>query len=361
MRENSHQKPIILYEGKNTLVDLEKIKKNKPIWKVSDIFKSQLKELFEVTHPQLKQSPNFKKKLSEFIKKRKGGNEKTLYGNWIYFPWSGNLIHVVAEEEYNTLRTNRNKNLITEKEQKELLEFTIGIVGLSVGNGIALGLAYSGIGNTMKLAEPDRLETSNLNRVRAGLHQVGISKIEVTASQVYEINPYAKLIAFPKGLNGSTLNKFVTGKPEPKIIFEAIDDFEMKVRLRLEARQARVPVVMVTSLGDSLLVDIERYDINKNLPLFNGLIGKIPEEILKKPITEKDKHKYAVKIVGPQNVPKRALQSLKEIDKTLVGRPQLMSTVTVAGGVAAYLARRIALGESVPSGRKLMKFQKTFL
>jgi len=130
-------------------------------------------------------------------------------GNWIYFPWSGVLLHTVKEEEYNAIRTNRNKNLITDKEQKKLFSSTIGIVGLSVGNTIALSLAYSGIGNTMKLAEHDTLDTSNLNRIRVGVSHVNFPKIEITAQQIYEINPYATLTLYAHGLNKKTLPEYI--------------------------------------------------------------------------------------------------------------------------------------------------------
>ena len=77
-------------------------------------------------------------------------------------------------------------------------------------------------------------------------------------------------------------------------------------------------------------------------------------------ISEEDIKRYAVQIVGRENVPPRAMESLKEINKTLVGRPQLLSTVIIGSGVAAYLAREIALGNKVKSGRRLVKFDEVF-
>ena len=49
----------------------------------------------------------------------------------------------------------------------------------------------------------------------------------------------------------------------------------MKVALREAARLARVPVVMLANLGDNVLVDIERYDLEPDLPIFNGILGDI--------------------------------------------------------------------------------------
>lgn len=353
-------RPIILKEGHYSDKDLNDLQKRYPIWCKKEIYDNQLKELFEITYPQLKSSQQFEQKLQEYVKKRIR-KDKNLSGNWVYFPWNQTLIHVVKEKDYFLLRTNRNKNLITAEEQENLAKFTVGIVGLSIGNGIALNLACSGISNTLKLAEKDSLETTNLNRVRTAVTHVGLPKIEITAEQIYEINPYAELVMFSSGLNKLTLEHFISHPPKPQLILEAIDDFEMKIRLRILARESRIPVIMLTSLGDQLLIDIERYDLNKELPLFNGRIGSVPEEILSKLITPEDAKKYAVLIVGRENVPPRAIESLKDLNHTLVGRPQLMSTVTIASGVAAYLVRQIALHKKVLSGRTLVKLTDFFI
>ena len=332
--------PLILYENKNSVNDLEKLKKNYKIWKTYDIYDRQEKELFEILFPSITTSPTSKSAFIKFKTKRKK-RSNVLQGNWIYFPWNGNLIHTVNEKEYYTLRTNRNKNLITADEQKMLNDACVGIVGLSVGSSIAIGLAYQGIAQTMKLAEFDTLETTNLNRVRATISHIGTPKIHIAAQQIYEINPYSKLHLFSEGLTKNVLKQFLTKNPKPRIIFEIIDDFEIKIHLRFMARSLRIPVVMLANLGDSVLIDIERYDLDKTLPLFHGVLGKLPEEILDNP--NEDKNKYAVAIVGKENVPKRALESVREIGKTLVGRPQLASTITIGSGLASYLVRHLLL------------------
>ena len=132
----------------------------------------------------------------------------------------------------------------------------------------------------------------------------------------------------------------------------------MKVLVRIEAKKARIPVVAFANLGDSILADIDRYDLDGSLPLFNGLLGDFPEEILKMP--DEDKNKYAVKMVGIENVPTRALESVKEIGKTLVGRPQLSSTVIFSGALGTYVTRQIVLGNELKSGRYLIKFEEFF-
>ena len=352
-------KPVILYEGRYVATDVDQLKRGQQIRRENDVYELQLKEFFQISNPSLQAGlPEYERRLAEFKKKKLG---KESAGNWVYYPWNGNLIHTVTEEEYWKLRTNRNRNLITENEQKALRKFTVGIAGLSIGNGIALSLTYSGLSQTMKLAEHDTLETTNLNRIRAGLGDIGERKIDITSRQIYEINPYARPDVYPDGLKRNSLVSFLSEEPVPRVLIDAIDDFEMKVRLRLEARERGIPVIMLTNLGDSILVDVERYDNDQKLPLFNGLIDKTPEEILEKPVQPEDVQRYAIQIVGVENVPKRAMESVKEITKTLVGRPQLASTVTAGSGIAAYLVRRLALGHKLPSGRKLVKFSEAFV
>jgi len=200
-------KPVILYADKNSKLDLEKLKKKHKIWQIKDIYKSQLIELFNITFPNLKLSSNYSQKLSLFLKSKfKPGNK--LHGNWVYFPWSGYLVHMVKEQDYFQLLTNRNKNLITADEQKTLYRTTIGIVGLSVGGSLALSLVHSGTGKSLKLAEKDILETVNLNRVQLGVHQIGTDKLFLLMQRLYETNPYLKIIAYSKGLTSKTLKNY---------------------------------------------------------------------------------------------------------------------------------------------------------
>ena len=146
----THKKPVIFREGSYTLADVEALKRAEPIWKVCDVYAEQLEELFEITHADKRQSPAFRQDMRVFVDARVTGFGG-FGGNWVYYPWSGVLVHTVSEAEYAVLRTNRNRNLITEEEQEKLLNCPMGIVGLSVGSRIASTLAYGGIGNALKL------------------------------------------------------------------------------------------------------------------------------------------------------------------------------------------------------------------
>ncbi len=346
--------PVCLIAGTYDQADLEKLKQ-KPIWKTQDIYQLQLAELFEIDNPNLKQQSDFEALKQNYIQDSLGG-DSDCKGNWVYYPWSGRLIHMVGADDYQRLRTNRNKLLITEEEQAAIQASCVGITGLSVGNSIAVSLAYTGVGS-FKLADFDRLETANLNRLRTGIPSIGLPKLEATVQQIYEINPYANIEVWEKGIKEADLPRFIEGSRRLDAVFDEIDDFEMKIRLRLAAQSAGVPLIMLTSLGDNILVDVERYDTDADLEIFNGLLGGIPEEILATEIGEREKVRYAMQLVGEQYIPTRALQSLFEINNTLVGRPQLYSTIAVDGGIGAYLIKRLVLGLPLPSGRNYLSFE----
>ncbi len=340
-------KPIILRSGSYTVDDIDALRNGNRVWEESDVFRAQLIELFGIRHPELSQAKVAR--LSEVFYFEVAAKDPRLAGDWVYFPWSGRLVHMISEVDYSELRTNRNKNLITAEEQKRLEQFVVGVVGLSVGASIATSLMYSGVGKRMKLAEHDTLATTNLNRLRARVDQIGKTKLTIVAEQLYEINPYAELTLFPTGLSAKTVDSFLDSTLKPQLIFEICDDFMMKVQLRRAARMRCIPVIMLTNIGDVVLIDVERFDQEPTRPLFHGAAAELEDRSAD--LSAAEQREWAVRLVGEKNIPTRARESVRELGKTLVGRPQLMSSVTLSGGIAAYCARQIALDQQFPSGR----------
>ncbi len=347
--------PTILKEGAYTEKEITNLEdKYKP--KVVDVYLQQLKEFFEIRNAHIAGKEEFNKEFLVF-KKIKTQEDQDLLGDWIYYPWSNVLLHTLSEQENDALRTNRNRNIITAEEQQKLRNFTIAIAGLSVGGNIATTLLYNGFPKHIKIADFDTLETTNLNRVRGKLSDVGSPKIDIISKQLYELDPYVNVIPFEKGLTKETMGDFLGGKQKTNLVFEIIDDLELKILLRKEAKKQKIPVVMLTSIGDSVLIDVERYDNDLDTKIFNGMVEeKILDDLLQGKVPKAEVNKYVVQIVGPQNIPPKVMDSVKEIGKTLVGRPQLMSTVTIASGIACFIARKIALGEPVKSGRSRVTF-----
>jgi len=354
MGQEIMEKPVILDEGKFNLDDLNNLKKNSNIYKTVDIHEGQLAELFRILHPDL---PLDGKEFIQFISARPKGD---LAGIWVFFPWSGTLLHCVGQEELFSLRTNRNQLIITRDEQQKLRNAVVGVTGMSVGAGMAISLAYSGISQTIKISDFDVLDTSNLNRLREALSSVGQPKIHLAAEHIYNVDPFADVHMFEQGVNKDNITEFFED-PDLSLIIDEIDDFRMKVSIRHEAKKRGIPTLMFSSLGDNILIDVERFDTEPDLQIFHGLLGALPEEILNNEnISKKDENRYAVQLVGQEFVPTRALATLKEIGHSLVGRPQLYSTIAVDSGLATYLIRKIILGENIKSGRYFVKFSELF-
>lgn len=344
--------PKILREGSYAETDVDALKKDAEF--LNDIYPLQLKELFEIENPQKIFDESFEEEQEEYCNSH--SENSPLKGDWVYFPWSKTLVHTVKEESLYELRTNRNKKIITEEEQLVLKNKTIGLLGMSVGSNVGLNLIYAGTGTKFKLADFDTLDTTNLNRVRARLDQVGSNKIDIVAAQMYEANPYLEIEEFTKGVDEESLDDFIKGCD---VVFEIIDDFKMKIRVREQAKEHNVPIVMLTNLGDRVLIDVERYDTEKGTKLFNDRIGDVGEQILSGEVTKDLEKKYALELVGMHNIPERVVDTVQSIGKDVVGRPQLMSTASVSAGVGAYVVRRMFLGD-LKSGRYLFSLDDIF-
>jgi molybdopterin/thiamine biosynthesis adenylyltransferase len=270
------------------------------------------------------------------------------YGSWIFFPWSGRLVHVLPEEEFRELRTSRNRNKITESEQEKLRGLRIGVVGLSVGNATAITLALEEVGGQYRLADFDYLELSNMNRLRTAVHNLGINKACFTAREIFEINPYADVKIFPDGITPSNIDEFLSAEGALDLLFDECDDLQIKILLRERAREAGIPVVMETS--DRGMIDIERFDLEPDRPLLHGLVGDLSADGLGD-LSTAEKIPIILRMIGSRTQSLRMAASLVDIETSIKTWPQLASAVALGGALTTDVARRIALGEFQGSGR----------
>jgi len=320
-----------------------------------EAFEPSLKELFFIRNPHWKKEmADAQKALAEFL------NHHGLNDIWIYFPWSDTLVHTVPEDIYFVLRTARNRNIISEAEQTNYRNISVGIAGLSVGSAILSALVISGGPKRLKLADFDEIEISNLNRIRASLLDVGMNKTTVAARNLWEIDPFAELTLFDSGVSRKTIKDFILTNPRLDVFMDEMDSLDLKIMSRLVCREEKIPVLMATDNGDSIILDIERFDQEPKRPLFHGLIGDMDADDLKN-LAYKDWLKLATKIVGPEYLTERMQDSLLEIGKSLPAVPQLGTSAAVAGSAIAYAIRRIANRQDLPSGRYTVGFEEKLI
>ncbi|MDE2020023.1 MAG: ThiF family adenylyltransferase [Patescibacteria group bacterium] len=304
-------------------------------------------ELFIVRHPEFRKQP-FRglPEWNSFLKKTKGREQ------WVYFPWNHTAVRVLDEQLYFELRTARNKNLITKAEQDRYRNFKVGIAGLSVGSSIISSLVLTGGPKVLKIADFDVLMPSNMNRIRSSVADLGVSKIELAARDVWGMDPFAKLYLWDKGVSRREIGKFLTGAPRLDVFIDEMDNLEVKVAARLIAKRERIPVLMATDYGDSVLLDVERFDREPRRPIFHGIVGNLTAEQASE---AKGSQWFALveKIIGGKFMPKRHRDSLREVGKTLAGVPQLGTDALFAGAVVSLAVRKIANHGKLPSGRYL--------
>lgn len=346
-----HQASFAVYKPELVEVSrLAELSEHSHDMRVVDEYNSLLEELFRIENPSLRpDNVAYYEQLSDFRQQHYGDQPPDEAGKWFYYPWHDAVVHALPQELHNRVRTARNRDMITEAEQQRLRETTIGVAGLSVGSNVLAGLALMGQYERLKIADADELSLSNMNRLRSNLSQLGVPKTTLAARDIYEKDPEADVTVFSEGVNEQNLPDFLDGLD---IVFDEMDDVGMKTRLRLLARERHLPVIMMTDCGDSGILDIERYDLEPEQPLFHGRLSEKEIDFLLG--SEPDQATWlrlAAKIIGLEHVPVRLLESFPNIGRTLAGAPQLGTAAMVSGGIGAYAARMIALGEPLKSGK----------
>lgn len=117
------------------------------IQNVADDYEEQIRELFAINNPSLVYTPAFKEQTEAHLADLK--REKPLWqqGRWVFYPWLSTIVHILTDEDFQKVRTARNKNLINADEQEKFYNAVIGIGGLSVGNNVVLAIVQQGGGN----------------------------------------------------------------------------------------------------------------------------------------------------------------------------------------------------------------------
>jgi len=341
---------------------LDELRGQGRLWQIKDTLWAQLADLVTTRLPHLRSRP---KDVAAHVLELTDGVSLERYGRWIFYPWSGLLVHLLPPDQFRELRLDRNRHKLTSQDQERLGDVTIGIAGLSTGNSIAVTLALEGIVGHLRLADMDRLELSNMNRLRASIHEIGTEKAVLAARQIAEFDPYLNISLFCEGVTRENISAFFDGEPSvgPKLdcLIEECDSVHMKFLMREYARARGLPVLMQTS--DRGMLDVERFDEESTRPLLHGLVDDVsPAEIRcldlgDGPAREK-KVALVARLVNADLLSAGAAASLLEIDSSISTWPQLASDVALAGASVSAAVRRLGLGAPLPSGRRYIDLEQ---
>jgi len=339
-------RPVFFRPGhESEAAALSDLLREKPYLQVNDRIHDQLTGLMESRSP----ADDFTgEALEEAVTHHLNGCPEWAYGVWVYYPWSEKLIHVLDEAEFVEMRTNRNLYKITREERARLAGCRIGVIGLSVGQSVAISLAMERSFGEIRIADFDTLELSNMNRIRTGLHNLGLRKTVILAREIAEIDPFLQIKCFDEGVTKDNLDRFLHEGGTLDLLVDECDSLGVKILCRKRARENGIPVVMDTS--DRGMIDIERFDREPQRPILHGFVQSVEDKDLSH-LTSEEKVDIVLKIVGVDTVSMRGKASMLEVEQSISTWPQLATSVILGGAVTAAVIRRILLKDEVPSGR----------
>lgn len=337
-------------------IRLTALLEREPHTQVFDQLHGQLTELVRSQNPSVRYT---REELDTAARAHLNGVPPAEYGVWVHYPWSFRLVHLLDEAEFALVRTDRNRNKITREEQEVLSTKKVGVIGLSVGQSVSLTMALERSFGEIRLADFDTLELSNLNRIRSGVHEMGVPKVVNTAREIAELDPFLKVTCFGEGITKENLHRFFTEGGMLDLLVEECDSVDIKILARLKAKELRVPVVMDTS--DRGLIDVERFDLEPERPMLHGLLEGMDLSLVERPMTNQEKLPFMGKIVGMDTISARMRKSLPELGKTILTWPQLASGVVLGGAIVSDVHRRIMTGEFRSSGRWWMDIEEQLL
>ena len=310
--------------------------------KCYDTIDTQILELLACRNPSLEKANILNSGMvDEYIR----GKNETLetYGVWVHYPWKNQLVHILDEEEFIEVRTNRNKLKITQEEQDILRTKKIGIIGLSVGRAVATTIALERIAGEIRLADFDDIELSNLNRINAPLTEMGKNKTISAAQEIAEIDPFIKVICYTEGYTEANADDFFCKDGKIDLLVEECDDIRVKIEARLKAKEFHVPVIMETN--DNCIIDIERYDLEPERDIFHGKLTEEDISLAKKAKTVQEKTMVLTKIIDVSKISDGMKLSLNQMGKGIRNWPQLASEAAKGSSVVTDISRRVLLGK----------------
>lgn len=354
---NSYYKPVYYRLAESGGQErLKELLSQTPSIQIYDTIESQLSELAKINNPQKQLTADeYKAEVARYL----DGKDPDNYGVWVYYPWSQKLVHLLDEEEFVQVRTSRNLYKIKPEELEILKTKKLGIIGLSVGQSIAMTIATERICGELYLADFDTVELCNMNRLsNCNVYNLGASKAVITAQKIAELDPFLKVTCFTDGITKDNIDTFLgEDSAQLDILIEECDSIDVKILSRVKAREKGIPVVMDTN--DRGMLDVERFDLEPERPLFHGNLNEEGIDLTKlKDLTSQEKLPMLDAMVNLSALSDRMKYSLGEMGKTINTWPQLASSVVLGGAMVTDTCRRILLSETTSSGRYYIDFKE---
>lgn len=139
------------------------------------------------------------------------------------------------------VRYQRHQNIISLKEQLQLLNSHVAIIGLGgIGGYVTEMLTRIGIGH-LTICDPDIFEEHNLNRqLFSNINNIGRLKSEITQERILKINPAVNISATSKPFNKENSDDIIEGC---NTVVDALDSISTRSVLSKECSYRNIPLV----------------------------------------------------------------------------------------------------------------------
>jgi molybdopterin/thiamine biosynthesis adenylyltransferase len=304
------------------------------------------------------------------------------YGSYVFDATSGRLFLVAPEYWHRIALTASSGSLLLDvsgemhwARVRECLETAVvGIVGASVGSNVLEGVCRELRPRRMKIADPDWVELSNLNRLERvsiealvrsrsarsdprnpfELHRY--NKAEVAAYQQNLVDPYAEHFVYASGIDEDNMDRFLLGEgdePRLDLVVEEADDLQLKVRLRKRCRELGIPVLMMSDFGHMAVSHFQDFARNPQEMIAYECDDLECFALLDKAMTggnRDDFMEFVRKFVGGDCIRDEFESWVNGAgEQPTSSLPQSGATAMASGGIAAKIVARYLLGYRIPS------------
>lgn len=159
---------------------------------------------------------------------------------------------------------SRTTLLIGEEKMEKLINSHVLIVGLGgIGSFAAEFIARAGVGK-MTIVDGDVVDPTNRNRQLQALHSThGLSKTDLTAARLKDINPEIEVTIITEFLSPEKANEIIQDGNFDYII-DAIDSFTPKINLLVTAHRLNKKIIASGGAGGKIdPTKIEVVDISQ--------------------------------------------------------------------------------------------------
>lgn len=222
--------------------------------------------------------------------------------------------------------------------QQKLKAARVLIVGAGgLGCPAALYLAAAGAG-VLALADPDKVETSNLHRqVLFGQADVGRSKVLAAGQALTELNPHAEIEALPMRVDDSNARDLVEAYD---LVLDGTDDFATRFAVNAACHAAGRPLVSGAIGRWSGQVAVFESGLTKGRPLaerkpcYRCLVRDVPPDV---------ETCEAVGVLGALAGVVGSLMAVEAV-KTITGAGETLSGRLMIYDALAATSRTVTLG-----------------